>query len=94
MLLQGGTEELKLGMPLADALLGPRVTIAGKLDRGADGALSASDIDIAGSGIILTGEAAADAASGPADGRVQDRAAAAGRSWPGARYARFRAGWP
>ena len=49
-------------MPLADALLGPRVTIAGKLDRGADGALSASDIDIAGGGIILTGEAASDAA--------------------------------
>ena len=62
LLLQGGTEDLKLGMPLADALLGPRVTIAGRLDRGADGALSASDIDIGGNGIILTGDAAADAA--------------------------------
>ncbi|HEY2112419.1 MAG TPA: hypothetical protein VGH25_11895, partial [Dongiaceae bacterium] len=62
VVLQGGTEDLKLGMPLADALLGPRVTIAGRLDRGADGALSASDIDIGGNGIILTGDAAADAA--------------------------------
>ena len=61
VVLTAGTEDLKLGMPLADALLGPGVTIAGRLDRGADGALSASDIDLAGSGITLTGEAAADA---------------------------------
>ncbi|HEX7198477.1 MAG TPA: translocation/assembly module TamB domain-containing protein, partial [Dongiaceae bacterium] len=49
------------GLPIADALLGPEVTVDGHLDRAEDGTLSLSSLDFAGRGITLTGKGQSDA---------------------------------
>jgi translocation and assembly module TamB len=59
--LQGGAEDLTTGVPIADALLGPKVTVDGHLDRAEDGTLSLASLDFAGQGISLSGKGQSDA---------------------------------
>jgi len=59
--LQGGAEDLTIGLPIADALLGPKVTLDGHLDRAEDGTLSLSSLDFSGRGISLSGKGQSDA---------------------------------
>src|SRR5262249_51397399 len=58
--LQGSTEDLATGVPLADALLGPEISLAGDVDRDPHGNLAASNLHFAGRGLQLTGEAESD----------------------------------
>ncbi|HZT50518.1 MAG TPA: translocation/assembly module TamB domain-containing protein, partial [Stellaceae bacterium] len=60
--LSGALDAPGSGMPQLDALLGPRITLAGTIERGADGALAAHDIalDAAEAHVSATGSRAPD----------------------------------
>ncbi len=56
-----GSEALHTGVAAADALAGPRIALAGRLDRSADGRLMLSDLRLSGADLTASGNAETDA---------------------------------
>jgi translocation and assembly module TamB len=68
--LSGGLKDLRFGVPAAEALLGPSVTLKAVAIRKPDGALNLSHLEIAGSGATLTASGGLDAAGKTATGKA------------------------
>lgn len=54
--LSGSLSEPEAGMPFAEALLGPNVTVSGRLTRPAEGGLTVRDIELAGRAVEASGD--------------------------------------
>jgi translocation and assembly module TamB len=61
--LAGRTEGLRTGIPAADALLGPQVTLAAKGSHAADGKVELPTLELTGAGLKLAGRGSADPAA-------------------------------
>jgi translocation and assembly module TamB len=71
--ITGGAERLSVGQPIAQALLGPRVSFGSKMARRNDGTLSVSNLSVVGKAFHLSAQARLAGRDGALDARYRLR---------------------